>query len=44
MSELDKQRKYEKLGQDHVAAADRALRQATLRNSPKIKFYDAVQA
>jgi len=42
MSEADRQRKYEKLGANNLAAGDRALKQATLVNSPKLKFYDAV--
>lgn len=42
MTELERTRKYEKLGYHHLAAADRALRQLTLPNAPKLKFFDAV--
>mmetsp|Transcript_38152 Transcript_38152/g.49371 ORF Transcript_38152/g.49371 Transcript_38152/m.49371 type:complete len:243 (+) Transcript_38152:50-778(+) len=42
MTELERNRKYEKLGYHHLAAADRALRQITLPNAPKLKFFDAV--
>ena len=41
-SELERIRKYEAMGNKHLAAAESALRQHTLPNAPKLKFLDAV--
>ena len=40
--ELSRIRKYEKLGNLHMKAAHRALKQFQLANSPNLKFRDAV--
>jgi len=42
MGEAARVQKYEQLGHDHMRAADRSLKQKTLPNSPKLKFYDSI--
>lgn len=42
MDELTRIRKYEELGNAHMSAADRCLRQFQLGNAPFLKFQDAI--